>query len=179
MLTDKNSWHSYPDFYEKILPAYRDGRLLEIGVCAGGSLLMWKDHYPDWKVVGIDVAERPVALENHPSIITIQSNAYDLEVVRKMESFGGFDVIVDDGTHYENDLQFFCQHYTRLLNDGGVLICEDVQDAAWLPRMISMLPFGWFSAVVDLRHIKGRYDDLLLCCWKPGKRDDFKVWNYA
>lgn len=168
MLSDKDTTHSYLPIYRHLFAPYRKGKngILEIGVCAGGSLLMWRNYFSG-KVVGVDVAECPPPITKDHCIQHIQSNAYSTNIVHDLKSIGPFDVIVEDGTHYQGDMEFVCSHYPQLLAPGGLLVLEDVQDMSWLPSMIFKLPTGWFSAVIDLRHVKGRYDDVLLCVWRP------------
>lgn len=169
MLSDKDTWHSYLPMYRHFFEPYRtmDSAVLEIGVCAGGSMLMWRDYFLNSRIIGIDVAVRPDALLDRHEITHIQANAYCEDSVNRLRALGPFSVIVEDGTHYENDMQFVCEHYSQLLTLGGLLVLEDVQEMAWLPGLIAKLPTGWFSTVIDMRHVKGRYDDVLLCCWRP------------
>ena len=168
MLSDKSTWHSYLPIYRELFARYRDAAaVLEIGVCAGGSMLMWREYFKKAQVIGVDVAERPAALIGRNDIVHIQASAYEHATINGLRGYPPLSVIVEDGTHYENDMQFVCEHYGHLLEPGGLLVLEDVQDMAWLPGLIAKLPKDWFSAVIDLRHVKGRYDDVLLCAWRP------------
>jgi ribosomal silencing factor RsfS len=61
---------------------------------------------------------------------------------------------------------FTAEHYSKLLTDNGILIIEDVQSMEWVDDIISSFPKKLQKnvKVVDLRHIKGRYDDILIIC---------------
>ena len=50
-------WPHYFEIYEKHFNKFRDKeiKILEIGVCEGGSLWMWKEYFPKSKVFGIDI----------------------------------------------------------------------------------------------------------------------------
>ena len=57
--TDKGVTHSYLGVYERLFEPKRDSpiRLLEIGICTGGSLLAWAEYFtsPETEIVGLDV----------------------------------------------------------------------------------------------------------------------------
>lgn len=61
-------------------------------------------------------------------------------------------------------MQFVARNYSGLLAPGGLLVIEDVQDPDWVPHVIRAFPEGLrhLASVVDRRHVKGRYDDLLI-----------------
>ena len=42
------------------------------------------------------------------------------------EKEGLFDVIIDDGPHSCASQDWFFRNYYYLLNEGGVLVCEDI-----------------------------------------------------
>jgi len=43
-----------------------------------------------------------------------------------LDVHGKFDVIIDDGPHSWESQVWFFKNYDTLLNDGGVLVCEDI-----------------------------------------------------
>jgi SAM-dependent methyltransferase len=79
-----------------------------------------------------------------------------------------FDFVIDDGSHAHNDILFVCQHYHKLLKPGGVLVVEDVPDINWIPKYrAAATAAGCTTEVIDLRHLKNRWDDILLLIKKP------------
>ena len=42
------------------------------------------------------------------------------------EKEGKFDIIIDDGPHTWASQEWFFMYYYSLLNEGGVLVCEDI-----------------------------------------------------
>jgi ubiquinone/menaquinone biosynthesis C-methylase UbiE len=63
--TDKNVLHSYVDnVYEDIFKDLRQStkKMLEIGVETGGSLLMWREYFPNVTITGIDIKPCPQAI---------------------------------------------------------------------------------------------------------------------
>ena len=49
-----------------------------------------------------------------------------------------------------------------LLNPGGIAVIEDIQDYGWLDSLLPLVQEDFSSEVVDIRSVKGRYDDLML-----------------
>lgn len=120
--TDKAYFHKYLDFYAQHLPK-RDfaGRLLEIGVLAGGSIRMWREYYPKAEIVCIDTQEPNIDL---PGVTQLQVDSKDILALKEL---GKFDVIIDDGSHMTLDqqLSFFWLYYNQLNKDGFYVI-EDI-----------------------------------------------------
>lgn len=120
--TDKAYFHKYLDFYAKHLPK-RDfaGRLLEIGVLAGGSIRMWREYYPKAEIVCIDIQDPNIDL---PGVTQLKMDSKDTLALQEL---GSFDIIIDDGSHMTLDqqLSFYLLYYSQL-NKGGFYIIEDV-----------------------------------------------------
>ena len=57
----------------------------------------------------------------------------------------------------------FLNLYLPILKDDGILIIEDVQDIQWIEQLKNAVPDNLKKhiEVIDLRHIKNRYDDLM------------------
>jgi hypothetical protein len=60
-------------------------------------------------------------------------------------------------------MKTFIQIYSKLLAKDGIMVVEDVQTLDWIPELIKAVPehLKMFVEVYDLRHIKGRWDDIL------------------
>lgn len=167
--TDKLWGHSYPPIYERLLGPYRQrkGSMLEIGVWTGGSLAMWRDWSTSLEIHGCDTEARPPYLEERDTITTHQLDAYTSDAIEHFKAFGKFQFIIDDGPHTLESQSFFCQHYPELLVEDGLAVVEDVQDVLHAYQMAKLVPYRFTTAVVDLRHLALRYDDVLLLIWKP------------
>lgn len=162
--TDKNTSHCFIDFfYEEELDKYRNKNisLLEIGVKAGGSLYLWGKYFENGKILGIDIAdqvrEKWKSLSNTTYIIR---DAYD----EKFNKFLiNFDIIIDDGPHTLESQILCIKQYLPKLNKGGVLIIEDVADKNYFEMLKNNTPEEFKDRIemLDLRHIKSRFDDLL------------------
>jgi len=181
--TDKDTIHSYLDAYEKYLSPYIDKEctLLEIGVWHGGSSLLWHEYLQKAKIVGIDIEN-----QIHESLLNKFSNRYSfvernaytphtVECIR--QSFPEwFDIIIEDGIHTKESNEFAIKNYLPMLKKGGVMIIEDLPvnplnekpfayTGITLPHIIeemkALVPDGYEVEVIDLIHVKGRFDDIL------------------
>lgn len=170
--TDKATDHSYDVFYEEILNSYSDKeiKILEIGVQYGGSSLMWHEFFPMSKITMLDIRDQV-----HPHIwANMNKDRYDYHIMDafneksvselKTKHPDGFDIIIEDGPHTLESQIFAIQNYTQLLKEGGTLIIEDVQKFEFGKIIMDSIGDSYHTSkeLVDLRHVKNRYDDLLV-----------------
>lgn len=170
--TDKATEHSYDAFYEEKFTEYFDKKvlLLEIGVQYGGSSLLWHDLMPMSKLVLVDVRDQVHSdiwkLMNKDRYKYYVMDAFVKQNVEELKKQypEGFDIIIEDGPHTLQSQIFTIQNYVPLLKKDGILIIEDIQkfeDGKTLVDSIGNLEHKSIE-FVDLRHIKNRYDDLLI-----------------
>ena len=119
---------NYLSFYELHLAPLRDKpiTLLEIGVEYGNSLRMWREYFPQGKIIGMDCNDvnSYVSGERIETVTGNQGSLEDLD--RVAEAYGPFDVIVDDAGH-QPSLQIFCyKHMCKQVKPGGFYILEDL-----------------------------------------------------
>lgn len=140
--TDKSYAHQYIHVYEALFEPIRDATklVLEIGIFDGGSLLMWRDYFPNAQVIGMDVNNHCPILEGQDRITTLFRDAYDNPSLKVAKEYGAFDVIVDDGPHTLESQQYTAQHYSRLLSDNGILVIEDIPSPDWVPQIAKVVP---------------------------------------
>jgi hypothetical protein len=119
----------YLPIYEKLLGHLRDQAftLLELGVWRGDSLQMWRDAFSQATIVGVDLG--PPDLQLGPRVHVVRGDQSDAELMRsvRMEHApAGFDVIVDDASHFgvttARSLQAL---YAEHLRPGGLYFIED------------------------------------------------------
>lgn len=127
---DKSSrFHNYLDFYQEQLPdSSFKGRLLEIGVMDGLSMRMWREYYPKADIVGIDIYDKKHLYNDDwgvPKSVSLLK--IDATQPPRLTQLGGFDIIIDDGSHYMADQQKSFQWlYYNQLHEGGLYIIEDL-----------------------------------------------------
>lgn len=162
---DKGSVHSYLEVYEELLAPYRDTakNVLEIGLMSGESLRMWSDYFPG-RVYGIDCDIRPhggiadltQAIKDGLNVrIGDATRAADLDnYFREIK----FDVVIEDAGHsFEQQTSIF-EVMQPYMAEGSIYIIEDVQDIDRDRKAFESMG----GEVIDRRHIKGRYDDVLI-----------------
>jgi len=169
--TDKNTTHSYLDFYEKLLYSKKETaqNVLEIGIQSGGSIKLWADYFTNATVYGLDIMDINDVwdrIKNNSKIILYTSiDAYDEKFfnMNLLNKNIKFDMILDDGPHTLESMQIYVSRYSQLLSDDGILILEDVQDWNWIEILKVYVPDNLkdFVETYDLRNIKGRYDDIV------------------
>jgi len=94
----------------------------------GGSLRAWRDYFSRGTIHGVDIQPDTQFMEER--ITTHLCNSFDIEACRtsfKQENFPTeFDIIIDDGAHYdEYQLKTFYNFY-NLVKKGGFYIIEDI-----------------------------------------------------
>jgi hypothetical protein len=137
--TDKWGSHWYTQHYQRYFRALKNKplNLLEIGVGGyerpgegGGSLRMWKAYFPKSRVVGIDLYDKSHFSEHRIDIR--QCDQTDSEALRHLSGeYGGFDIIIDDGSHLNEHVIKTFRVLFPLLRPNGIYIVEDTQTAYW------------------------------------------------
>ena len=125
--TDKsNIWHGYCERYEYYFEKIRNDTLnvMEIGVLDGGSVKMWKDYFPNSKIIGVDNNAECKQYEDERIEIIIgdQSHVPFLESL----SSRSFDIIIDDGDHIPGHQIKEFEYLFKYLNPGGIYAIEDL-----------------------------------------------------
>ena len=145
--TDKFDLGYVDCFYQRLFCRRAVGRLLEIGMYRGESIRLWRQVFPEAEIYGADIQPCP-AVANLERVVQLVGDAYTPGFVKGLPKF---DVIIDDGPHTFASMAFFLQHYLPLLNDGGVMVLEDIIDPAWTPDLLLLIPGSYRVEVVDMR----------------------------
>jgi demethylmacrocin O-methyltransferase len=161
--TDKWGTHWYTQHYDRYFRPMRSRRLnvLEIGVggyessdLGGGSLRMWKAYFSKSQIVGIDLYDKSHFSESRIDVRQCDQTDKD-GLVRLSKEYGGFDIVIDDGSHFnEHVIQSF-EVLFPLLRTGGIYVVEDVQTAYW-----SSFGGGINSPGASIKYFKALVDGL-------------------
>jgi len=137
--TDKWGAHWYTQHYQRYFARLKNDRLnvLEIGVggyqnsnSGGESLRMWKAYFRKSRIVGIDLYDKTGLSE--PRIDIRQCDQTDGDALLALnEEYGGFDIIIDDGSHINEHVITTFQILFPLLRRDGFYVVEDAQTAYW------------------------------------------------
>jgi hypothetical protein len=131
--------------YERLFSRIRHKRLriLELGVYAGQSLLIWRDYFPEAVIVGVDIRERPKLIAEEPRIHFVKGSQDDPKTLDAAAAMSGraFDIIIDDASHVgyltKRSLHYL---FPRWLRPGGRYIIEDI-GASFLDLLPDSAPF--------------------------------------
>lgn len=137
--TDKWGKHFYTPHYKFHFSKFRNKKinLLEIGIGGyenpiqgGGSLRMWERFFPKASVFGLDIFDKKQLSEGRIKII--QGSQIDKGLLEDLSSkVGGFDIIIDDGSHQNHHIIESFEILFPLLKMGGIYVVEDTQTSYW------------------------------------------------
>ena len=145
-------------------------KVLEIGVQRGGSIKLWNDYFSNARIYGLEISKDiDLYLKNviqNKNIEYINGiDAYDEKFYSPFisENKGSFDIIIDDEPHTLESMIVFVERYIDLLNEGGILVVEDVAKIEWIDILKEKTreEYKKFIKVYDRRKVKGRDDDIL------------------
>lgn len=181
-LTDKGSIHNYLKFYDAIFSQFRDKEIniFEVGYQFGGSCELWKQYFPYAHIKSIDINKwEPYDERNELNLYNQfiePSGRVSLDLINindlTEDYFKDFhpDIAIDDGSHIIEDQIRFVKTIYPVLNDGGYLIIEDIQN--WETDLPEFDKLGLHIFVVDHREVSGIYDDIFIYFMKPD------TWNF-
>jgi hypothetical protein len=134
--TDKSSEiHNYCEKYEKYFKFNRHDiiKILEIGVYQGKSLLTWSDYFPNSTIIGLDIDPNCKQFQNEDKNIWIEIGSQnDYSFLKHIkEKWGKFDLIIDDGSHNNNDVIFSFTNLIDSINRSGMYVIEDTSCSYW------------------------------------------------
>lgn len=181
--TDKTTLHAYGPIYDELFHPRKDQvrNVLEIGVLSGASLVNLANFFPQANILGIDIDLKNVRYGmDNPRITMIECDATKVEYLTTKPSLGfplslitlaGFDIVIDDGSHAPEDMVASFVMWSSKVKSGGLYVIEDVtEDALRICRPIFELlatKERMSFKVLDLRHIKGRFDDIMMIFERP------------
>src|SRR3990167_8403218 len=122
--TDKIWHHRYGKAYDELfsrLDRQAPLNIMEVGTQKGGTLLAWKEYFPNANVIGVDIVDVVPEKYRKDNVKRIISD------VKKVDFDDGFDIIIDDGSHYLADMVYVVATQFMLMKDKGVMILEDVR----------------------------------------------------
>jgi hypothetical protein len=128
--------HRYLEWYDPVLEHFvpNEIKLLELGILDGGSLLLWRDYFPRGRIVGIDLQVK-VDFSSEERIRVFQGSQQDtgfLSEVARETAPEGFDIIIDDASHFGNLTKIAFWHlFDNHLKPSGLYVIEDWGTGYW------------------------------------------------
>lgn len=129
-----SKWRHYFKAYHTHFQRFRntDVVIMEIGVCHGGSLQMWKQYFGSQaSVIGVDINPRSLDFKEDQIDIVIgdQEDRSFLQSLR--QQVPRIDILIDDGGHtMTQQINTFEELFPAVSSDG-VYICEDTHTSYW------------------------------------------------
>jgi hypothetical protein len=128
-----HKWAHYFPIYERHFHRYanRPVVFLEIGIGAGGSLQLWKNYLgPYAQIIGLDIADgRHCEEDQIATRVGDQSDPAVLQAI--LDEFGAPDVVLDDGSHFMEDIHTSFKYLYPRMSPTGVYMVEDLHAAYW------------------------------------------------
>jgi len=138
--TDKVQ-HGYMEIYWEYFSRLKEKEIniLEIGVYGGSSIRTWREFFPNANVIGIDIEDKTSIFHSlggkNRFFLADQGDEKHLDFICetiKRETNSGFDIVIDDGSHFQHDMMASLGNIFPYMNSGGVYIIEDMCRAEYL-----------------------------------------------
>ncbi len=155
--TDKGTTHTYLEVYDGLFARLRDKsfNLLEIGVCDGGSMMLWRKWFELACIFGVEKFPR---IEEVDGCTLFEGDATSEEFAGRLEHLR-FGIIIDDGSHIlDEQLKTYALLKDKLTPDGIYVVEDLVEDSI---QAFEKMGF----TVYDRRYLKDVRDDILAVKW--------------
>jgi hypothetical protein len=151
-------WSHYFKIYDRYFSRFRntDVHLLEIGVCHGGSLQMWKNYFgKSARIHGVDIHPRTLALAEEQVEIFIGDQEDRKFLGELKKAVPRIDILIDDGGHtMSQQINTFEELFPKIA-ENGIYICEDTHTSYW-----SSFGGGYRKPGTFIEYVKGKIDEL-------------------
>jgi predicted O-methyltransferase YrrM len=136
-------YHIYiPWLQTNYLSKITNPKILEIGVDVGQTLLPLFQNFTiqniPFEYTGIDIRKDENLLGILSNFIRSEHHIVKYEIANSLEWLpkceNKFDIIFIDGDHNYKTVYEELKHVPRLLNHGGIVVCDDYQNSKWSMR---------------------------------------------
>jgi hypothetical protein len=126
----------YLEKYDPVFEPFVDKKisLLEIGILGGASLLLWRDYFPQATIAGVDIylPEDWQAADRIHLFKGSQGDTQFLSNVANEIAPEGFDIIIDDASHFGSLTKTAFWHlFENHVKPGGLYVIEDWGTGYW------------------------------------------------
>jgi SAM-dependent methyltransferase len=124
--------HPYTAVYDFIFSniRHKDIKLAEIGILDNMSMKCWREYFTNAKLYGFDFNQRYI---NEGRDLNLADSTFDFIDVNQTNSiedslskYDKYDIIIEDSTHVVSDQINVMKVAHKYLNNGGILIIEDI-----------------------------------------------------
>lgn len=162
---DKGTVHDYLPVYEAYMTRTTGVTLLEVGVCFGHSIGMWRQWLPGARVIGVDLDLSRLWFDL-PDVHEV--DATDRAALDALLGDLELDYVIDDGSHRLADqIATFVALWPRI-KPGGAYFVEDIDGRECADVLGDFARIHGADCVLyDGREKQQRWDELLLVARKP------------
>lgn len=132
LASDKAPWgHNYTPHYDRIFSPFRNDpiRMLEIGVNAGGSILMWLEYFLRAEVYGIDIVRNESINDPRYHYVKGDQGSRQFWSEFSADHSEPWDIVIDDGSHQSSHILVSFECLWPRVKLGGFYIIEDLNCA--------------------------------------------------
>jgi predicted O-methyltransferase YrrM len=191
--TNSKYCHPYTLFYDDIFKnnKYQNLKIAELGILEGGSLLMWKEYFPNSEIYGFEYNNNLInkfkQKFNNDRITLSNINVTSKDSI--VNSFSElnilYDIIIEDTTHQFEDQIKVIENTYQYLKPGGILIIENIfksyNEIDYINRLNPILHNFQDYYFIELDHVNknstGWDNDKLFVLIKGGAEPIFKSKN--
>lgn len=165
--SDKITTHAYEHVYYPLFDELKPTAtsILEIGIFTGFSLQIYSECFPNATIYGMDISD---TVKPHiKELPNVKLHFGDATQQSTVNHFGvTYDLIIEDASHLpQHQFQHFAD-FCKLVKPGGYYVMEDVDQTYFEVVKVATAAIaaanGLTQTVHDLRHVKGRFDDIML-----------------
>jgi hypothetical protein len=92
---------------------------------------MWKDYFFNSKIIGIDIIEKSKQYEDERIKIEVGNQTDEIFLKNIINKYGPFDIILDDGSHQNNDVIKSFEILFASIKSQGIYVVEDSCTSYW------------------------------------------------
>ncbi len=167
-------WEQFFPIYERYFSPFKKAcvpvELLELGVQNGGSLEMWRSYFPNNShITGIDTQEKCRHIPFSDGITYLHGDATDANFLQSQLSEKKFDIIIDDASHYPDDVITSFELLFPKLKMGGIYVIEDTHTSYW-----KNYGAGLQKATSHVEYFKN-IADVVNFTWV--REEDYTIWG--
>lgn len=157
--------HTYGKSYQEIFDNFdknKEINFMEIGIQRGGSVMAWREYFPNANIYGIDIVDAILPEYRRDDVTYVFKDVNDSSVKEQLKDIE-FDIIIDDGSHRLWDILPMVKNFLPQLRTGGFMVIEDcLQPEAYFRAVKEIVPEGYSVTTRDLRHEGDGYNFLIV-----------------
>jgi trans-aconitate methyltransferase len=164
--------NEFTKIYDILLQGFRSNikSVLELGILKGSSLRMWREYFPNAKIVGVDINTGSLFTEERITTYKYNmSNADEIQLFMNSALIDNTDLIIDDASHCMIDQQLCFGMLFHKLSTNGIYIIEDLHTSLYNQALYG-IESDWSNTTlnmvknyIDTKKIVSKYLSKTVC----------------